>query len=346
MNRRSFIQRNAINLSVLVVPSILIRKNFKSETIIGHNDFRYRVITGWGLLDAGKNPVNDCHEMVEDNLGRLILLTNEIRNNIIVYDKSGKLIDAWGTSFPGAHGLTIWDEGGEQFLFITDTERNQVIKCDMKGRIIMKLDYPKESGVYRYPAQYKPTETAIDPKTGDIYVADGYGLNYIIKYTSTGEYISHFGGLGDSEDAFMCCHGILVDTRVEKNELIVTNRSKMQFKRFSLSGEFLSTIEVPGSFVCRPVLRGDKIYSAVYRSTREDNPFSGYITILDNSDKIISTPGGTEPIYVNDKLVQQKQDKTHDIFMHPHDVCVDKDENIYIPQWASKKTYPIKLERV
>src|SRR5690625_505975 len=153
-------------------------------------------------------------------------------------------------------------------------------------------------------------------------------------------------GLGDAEDTFKCCHGVLVDTRIEKNELIVTNRSKMQFKRFSLSGEFLSTIEVPGSFVCRPVLRGDKIYSAVYRSTREDNPFSGYITILNNSDKVISTPGGTEPIYVNDKLVQQKQDKTHDIFMHPHDVCVDKDENIYVPQWASKKTYPIKLERV
>jgi hypothetical protein len=32
--------------------------------------------------------------------------------------------------------------------------------------------------------------------------------------------------------------------------------------------------------------------------------------------------------------------------MHPHDVCVDNDENIYVPQWASKKSYPIKLERV
>jgi hypothetical protein len=25
---------------------------------------------------------------------------------------------------------------------------------------------------------------------------------------------------------------------------------------------------------------------------------------------------------------------------------VDNDENIYVPQWASKKSYPIKLERV
>jgi len=32
--------------------------------------------------------------------------------------------------------------------------------------------------------------------------------------------------------------------------------------------------------------------------------------------------------------------------MHPHDVCVDGDGSIYVPQWASKKTYPVKLERV
>ena len=35
--------------------------------------------------------------MVQDKLGRIILLTNETKNNVIIYDKSGKLISTLGT---------------------------------------------------------------------------------------------------------------------------------------------------------------------------------------------------------------------------------------------------------
>jgi peptidylamidoglycolate lyase len=71
---------------------------------------------------------------------------------------------------------------------------------------------------------------------------------------------------------------------------------------------------------------------------------SGYITIIDENNRVISTPGGTEPVYVNGILQEQKQEG--DTFIHPHDVCVDADENLYIPQWNSGKTYPVMLERV
>ncbi len=333
-------------LGILTAPQILLKNSKMKDRIIGHNSHRYRVIEGWGVLDAGKNPVNDCHEMVEDASGRLILLTNETKNNVLIYDKSGKLLEVWGTSYPGAHGLTLADEGGEQFLFITDTERNQVVKTDLKGRVLMKLDYPRESGVYDFPGQYKPTETAVHPATGDIYIADGYGSNYITKYNAKGEYITHFGGPGDTDDTFRCCHGIVIDTRQDKSGLIITNRSHMQLKRFTLDGVYQSTIEVPGSFICRPVIHGDHTYAAVYRSTSEQYPFSGYITILDGNDKVVSTPGGTEPVYKNGKLTEQRKDTSFTDFMHPHDVCVDRDENIYVPQWASKRTYPVKLERM
>jgi hypothetical protein len=71
---------------------------------------------------------------------------------------------------------------------------------------------------------------------------------------------------------------------------------------------------------------------------------SGYVTILDESNKVVSTPGGTVPFYVDGIL--QPQAKADETFIHPHDVCVDEDENLYVPQWNSGKTYPIMLERV
>jgi DNA-binding beta-propeller fold protein YncE len=346
LSRRRFLRNGGLALAATAFsPNIKLPKG---EILVGHGAHRFRVVPGWGVLDAGKNPVNDCHEMVEDARGRLILLTNETKNNVLIYDKSGKLLDAWGTSYPGAHGLTLANEGGEQVLFIADNTRHQVIKTDLKGRELLKLEYPKETGKYDHPHQFIPTETAINPANGDIYVADGYGLNYIVRYDAKGRYVSHFGGRGDSlTDQFDCCHGVLIDTRNAGNPtLLVTDRRRNAWKRFTLDGKYLSTIALPGTYICRPVIKGDLLYGAAYRSTSDQYPDSGYIQILDKTDKVVSTPGGSAPTYTNGKLDEQRKQDPDKVFMHPHDVCVDSAGNVYVPQWNSKKTYPVKLERI
>jgi peptidylamidoglycolate lyase len=94
-------------------------------------------------------------------------------------------------------GLTLWKEGGEDFLFITDHDRHEVYKTTIDGKPVMTLKYPKETGAYASADEYKPTETAVGPN-GDIYVADGYGKSFIIQYNSKGEYIRHFGGKGEA----------------------------------------------------------------------------------------------------------------------------------------------------
>lgn len=83
--------------------------------MIGHHVLRYEVVEGWGVLDSSKYPVADCHEMVIDRAGRIFLLTNETKNNILIYDTSGKLIGCWGHVFLGGHGLTIGEEDGVEF---------------------------------------------------------------------------------------------------------------------------------------------------------------------------------------------------------------------------------------
>jgi hypothetical protein len=49
--------------------------------------------------------VKNCHGIVCDREENLILLTEEVRNNFIAYDPSGKRLHKWGTKYPGAHGL-------------------------------------------------------------------------------------------------------------------------------------------------------------------------------------------------------------------------------------------------
>jgi peptidylamidoglycolate lyase len=315
------------------------------DAIIGHNNFKYKVKTAWGIpANSQQYPVNDCHEMVLSKSGLFYMLTNETRNNILVYNKDGKIKAAWGSTYPGGHGLTLNNENGEEFLYITDTERHQVIKTTLAGKELMVLDYPQEIALYTAADQYKPTETAI-AANGDIYVTDGYGHQFVIQYDSKGNYIRHWGGRGNADNQFDCVHGVAIDNRAEgEPTLLITSRNHNCLKRFTMDGAYLSTIHLPGSFICRPVISGPNVYGAVFRSGDNMNFGSGYVTVIDENDRVISTPGGSEPVYIDGVLQEQK--KVDGTFIHPHDVCVDANENLYIPQWKSEKTYPVMLERI
>lgn len=97
MNRRDFIQDASIVMSgtLLTKPFSTLAYGKTGDIVIGHGDYRYKVNKEWGSLDPNRYPVNDCHEMVMDKKERIILLTNEPRNNILIYDKSGRLLENW-----------------------------------------------------------------------------------------------------------------------------------------------------------------------------------------------------------------------------------------------------------
>ena len=341
MKRRDFLLNTSLGLAgALAVPQFLS----KYDIVLGHNNKRYRINTRWSQADVSRFPVNDCHEMVQDQKGRLLLLTNETRNNVLIYDKNGKLLDAWGTVYPGAHGLTLFNENGTDVLFICDNNRHQVIKTTIDGKVLMTLDYPRETGLYGKAEEYIPTETAIAPN-GDIYVADGYGKDFIIQYDPQGRYIRHFGGRGEGAEHLFNAHGVCVDLRDKANPcLVVSSRQQYAFKRYDLAGNYLSTIALPGAWVCRPVIQGNYLYAAVLQSNRQLWKESGFVTILDKQNKVISNPAGSEPTYTDGLPVEMYQ--TINAFQYPHDVCVDDEENLYVAQWNSGKTYPYKLEPV
>jgi hypothetical protein len=350
--RRNFIKTSLVTaMGIAAAPtfgfSILKSKPRLGDQVIGHGNFRYRVQQEWGNLERETTPVKNCHEMVMDSKGRLIMITDETRNNIIIYDKSGKLLKSWGNGFPGGHGLSLAKEGGEDFLYICDTNLSTVSKTTVDGKTILQLDHPKKLGIYTEDMPYKPTESAIAPN-GDIYVADGYGSQFIIQYNHKGEYIRHFGGKGEKDDQFETAHGVAIDLRDKKNPTVLcTSRVHNSFKRFTLDGKYLSTIFLPGAFVCRPVLDGDNIYAGVCWSRLRylnQTPNSGFVTILDKNDRVISNPGGTAPVYTKGELQMMVQEIP--LFKHCHDVCVDEDKNIYVCQWNASQAYPIKLERV
>lgn len=212
----------------------------------------------------------------------------------------------------------------------------------MDGNVLLTIDAPLDAGIYSKQEQFVPTETVIDVN-GDIFIADGYGAQYILHYDSKGKLKNYFGGRGEGDTHLDNAHGICFDTRNDKNSLIITDRTRNCFKRFSKNGQLLDIIKLPGACVCRPVIKGDHLYAAVLRSPNMDAAGTGFVTILDKDNKVVSNIGGCEPKYINGIL--QPLTQTDKIFIHPHDVCIDRDQNIYVAQWASGKVYPYKLIR-
>lgn len=341
MQRRKFIRNSFLAFSGVTLTKDILRK--PRQKSYGYNGMVYTLDTSWSKADRQQYPVNDCHEMVQDKQGRILLLTNETHNNILIYNTDGRLMDSWGHEFPGGHGLTLHDENGTEFLYITDIVRHQVYKTTLDGKILLTIDAPLDAGIYKEAKEFVPTETAID-SNGDIFVADGYGAQYILHYDKTGKLLHYFGGRGDGDAHFDNAHGICWDTRRTDQSLLITDRSRNCFKRFTKEGALLEVLSLPGACVCRPVIHRDHLFAAVLRSPDLNAVGTGFVTIIDKDNKVVSNIGGSEPKYTDGRL--QPMSQTDKIFVHPHDVCVDRDDNLYVAQWASGKVYPYKLNRV
>ncbi len=349
--RREFLATTlTTTASTFAVPLILAQSKTAPEfhgTIVGHGAHRYRVDKLWSKADAAKNPVNNCHEMVQVRDGRLFLLTDQAKNNILIYSKSGALLESWTLNLSGAHGLTLAVENGREVFWIADY-RGRVVKASLEGELLMELPTAVQCGAYAVGEKYAPTEVAVGPD-GRLYVADGYGSQFILRFDATGKYLGKFGGKSElAPGKFLQAHGLVFDPRGPKPLLLCTERMRNEFQWFTPEGEFVKSVYLPGAFMSRPVIHGDLLVSGVCFGMLP-NDFRpkmkrGFVTMLDQQNRVISNPGGQPPRY-NDRgeLTVMMQDEP--VFLHAHDVCLDDESNLYVCQWNADKVYPYKLHR-
>jgi hypothetical protein len=85
----------------------------------------------------------------------------------------------------------------------------------------------------------------------------------VIQFDRHGDYIRHFGGRGKKPEHINQAHGIAIDGRSGVETVLVSSRENTCFKRYSLTGEYLSSIELHGAYVCRPVVHEENIYAGV-----------------------------------------------------------------------------------
>ena len=358
--RRSLLTRGAVALTAAAVSGsggeawggthrVDSRQSADGE-ILGQGQFRYRANRFWGMLDRQHYPVQDCHGIAEDRHGRIVTLTNHTRNNLIAYNKNGGLLAAWETRFPGAHGFDIVDHGDEDQYWITDQNRQLVSVCTAEGKELFHVSREALTSVYPDLTKYHPTNTATLPD-GDFFIADGYGSSFIHHFDPAGRYISSFGGEGEAPEKLKTPHAVWIDNRSGKPQLLVTDRGHNSLKWFSLKGELLRVVSLGEEMerngepvAARP---GNIAQLGNYRDGRFKDHLAiaclrGVILILDGADRVVSVVGGGPAEYIDGKL--QTPEVFNYTLTHPHDVWVDAEGALYVAQWWSSQTYPMKLE--
>ncbi len=316
-----------------------------SPEILGQGDFKYRVVSGWGVLDE-KTPVNDCHGLARTADGHIVLLTNHVANNVLFYDDAGKLAHKWtGPKFPGAHGLSLVRTPKWESLLITDLNLHMVTKMSLAGEQLGEWHLPAGTGKYSKETDYRPSWT-LHRADGEFYVLDGYGKDYILHYAADGSFKRLLGG-PEGGIVHWGPHGGMIDTSADKTETMLIAMSDQQYLlRHDLDGKKLAQTDLPGGNP-RQIRRMGQHYVVAHLADNwpKDRNSRDFLSILDQNLRVVSNIAGSLPVY-NAAGKLQPMKHTADVFLHPHDVIANPDGSLIVAQFASGKTYPIKLERV
>lgn len=247
---------------------------------------------------------------------------------VLLYDAGGRLLDAWGDRFLGAHGLTLVREDDRDLLWLTDQDSGEVVKTTLAGDTVLALEPPQISAYER--GTYAPTWVAVFEERlggdGTVWVADGYGMSLVHRYDRTGRYLGSLsGGEGDA-GAFDCPHGIWFDTRHGDPELYVADRGNRRLQVFDPEGTF-KRIAGAEALAC-------PCAGAVYDGELYVPELCARIAVLDVDDRLIRYIGQNEAACDRpDWPDLPGEDLEPGAFNSPHSLAVGADGSLYVVEW-------------
>jgi DNA-binding beta-propeller fold protein YncE len=283
-------------------------------------EFKYSPDPNFFEQDPGGKPIGACHGgTVIDKAGNIYITTDTPRG-VLVFSPEGKFIRHFGPT--RIHGLELRREHGVEYIYGARPADHEVIKLKLDGTIEWTIHYPTEAGIYTNANGFKPCAVTVGPD-GAIFVADGYGANYVLKFDKDRHFVKAFGGPGTELGKFKTCHGIALDTRQGKPLLFVCDRNNNRVEYWDLDGNFVKVIRSDLRMPAAVNIRGE--YAVIPE-------LQGRVTVLDKDGNIVGQVGDNPDVKQRANYGLPPDKWKVGICNSPHGAAIDKHGNLIVTE--------------
>jgi DNA-binding beta-propeller fold protein YncE len=280
----------------------------------------YTAVDGWGKLPDGWRFV-EATSVAVDSQDR-VHVYNRGEHPVIVFDRDGKFLRSWGEGETvRAHGITI---GPDDSIWLTDDGAHTVRRFTADGKLRLTLGTrEKPADPHSGKPFNRPTHVALCPRTGDLYISDGYGNSRIHKYDPAGRHLLSWGEPGTDPGCFNIPHNIATDA---DGLVYVADRENHRVQVFDGKGRFqgqLNNLHRPcGLFADRR--NGGRLYVGELPShlpVNKDVPNLGArVSILSLKGDLLGRTGG--------RFAGEKPGE----FVAPHGLVIDSRGDMYVAE--------------
>jgi hypothetical protein len=284
-------------------------------TILGSDEYRYEELSEWAQLPSGWD-LGEVVDIAVDRQDRVYVFSRG-DNPMMVFAQDGQFIQSWGKGqFTRPHGVTIDKDG---ILYCVDDDGHWIGRFGSDGELLSSIGRRNQGAVAQSGEPFnRPTKVAFDPKTGDFYIADGYGNARVHKFSPEGKHLFSWGDYGTDPGLFNLPHSVCTD---REGRVYVADRENHRLQLFDAQGNYLSqwnNLHRP----CGLHISDDLVYIGQLLPQypfNEDYPNIGAcITIHDLSGRRLA------------RLGDSRSGEAPGQFIAPHGLAVDSRGDIYV----------------
>jgi hypothetical protein len=290
--------------------------------VLGSGRFTYEVSgEDWGRLPQGWS-YKEATSVAVDANDQVYVFNRGANSPVIVFSPEGEIVSTWGEGvFTRAHGVRIGPDGS---VFCVDDGAHAVRKFTPEGKLLMTIGEPGKAAPPMSGKPFnRPTDVAVDPRDGFLYISDGYSNARVHKYTPDGEYVTSWGESGTDPGQFNIVHNIQIDNQ---GRVFVCDRENQRIQIFDTDGNYVDQWNnmSRAACVCFDPNDDDILYIGEYfcgiGANRMATRLGPRVSVYTKEGKLLARAG------------EQPYGEEAGRFFSPHGIACDSRGDIYVAE--------------